>query len=305
MVLNSSRPLFGVGHMSTRWLLTFLLLVAAPLAWAQEPKADKRDKPRTEAKAVRVPYRLIDTHHVMVRIKINGKGPFNFIVDTGCPVLIVSGPVGKKLGLEPDAKGWTVLDKLELEGGLSQEKVKCRVETPFQIEGMNAMGLPGVELHGLLGYAVIARYKMEFDFKEKHMRWTPLDFDPPPPMPLGGAKSQGMASLEAMGGFMKILSFLTGVKPAPPPVPRGFFGFEVADKDGKLVVSRVFEDSPAAIAGLKVGDRIEQAEGEDIATAEELLAWAAQVTPGRPLTLTVSRRGEDSQKLKITAGNGL
>src|ERR1700680_1135129 len=121
------------------WLLALLVLAATSAAWADEPKT-KQDEPRKENRAVNVPYRLIDTHHVMVRIKINGKGPFNFIVDTGCPVLIVSSEVGKKIGLEADAKGWTVLDKLELEGGLAQEKVKCRVETPFQIEGMNSMG---------------------------------------------------------------------------------------------------------------------------------------------------------------------
>src|SRR5262249_42966679 len=130
-------------------LLTLMLIGIAPVAWAGEPTT-KTDEPRKRNRPVAVPYRLIDTHHVMVRVKINGKGPFNFIVDTGCPVLIVSGPVGKKIGLQADAKGWAVLDKLELEGGLAQEKIKCRVETPFQIEGMNSMGLPGVELHGLL-----------------------------------------------------------------------------------------------------------------------------------------------------------
>ena len=289
--------------MNPRWLLAMLLLAAAPAGWAQDTKTDK-EKPRTEAKPVNVPYRLTDTHHVMVRVKINGKGPFNFIVDTGCPVLIVSKEVGKKLGLKAEDKGWTMLDKIELEGGLAQEKVKCRVETPFQIEGMNAMGLPGVELHGLLGYQVIAKYKMEFDFKSPHMRWTPLDFDPPAPVALGGGKNQAMQSLEAMGGLMKVFSFLTGVKPGPPPVPRGFFGFEVSEKDDKVTVTRVLVKGPAASAGLKAGDRIDQVEGEDITSVEELLAWAAEVTPGRTLGLTVTRGGQ-KQKLKITAGNGL
>jgi hypothetical protein len=289
--------------MKSRWLIAILLLGAAPIAWAQDKAADK-EKPRAEAEPVNVPYRLIDTHHVMVRCKINGKGPFNFIVDTGCPVLIVSTPVGKKLGLKANGKGWAVLDKLELEGGLTQEQVKCRVETPFQIEGMNAMGLPGVELHGLLGYQVIAKYKMEFDFKDRNMRWTPLDFDPPPPMPLGGSKNPGLANLEAIGGLMKIFSALTGIKPGPPPVPRGFFGFEVTDKDDQLFVSRVLAKGPAAAAGLMAGDRIEKVEGEEISSSEELFAWAAQVTPGRTLTLGVNRRGE-KQTLKITAGNGL
>jgi hypothetical protein len=283
-----------------RWLLALVLLGAAPLARAQDPPK-KTDEPRKDSGAVMVPYRLTDTHHVMVRAKLNGKGPFNFIVDTGCPVLIVSAPVGKKLGLKADAKGWTVLDTLDLEGGLKQEKVKCRVETPFQIEGMNSMGLPGVELHGLLGYTVIAKYKMEFDFKADQMRWTPLAFDPPPPAPLGG---KAPTSLEAMGGLMKVLSFLAGLKPAPPPVPRGFFGFEVAEKGGVVTVERVLAKSPAAEAGLMAGDRIETVEGDEISNAADLLSRAAKLTPGRALSLTVTR-GSDTKTLKITAGNGL
>jgi hypothetical protein len=271
------------------WLPALLVLAAASAVWADEPKT-KQDEPRKESRAVNVPYRLTNTHHVMVRIKINGKGPFNFIVDTGCPVLIVSAEVGKKIGVQPDAKGWAVLDKLELEGGLSQEKVKCRVETPFQIEGMNSMGLPGVELHGLLGYTVIAKYKMELDFKKNQMRWTPLDFDPPPPVPLGGSKGN-IANLEAMAGLMKVMSFLTGIKPPPPPVQRGFFGFEMTEKDGHVVVERVLLNGPAAKAGMMKGDRIDEVEGEDVGTSADVFGAAAKLTPGRSLNVTVTRDG--------------
>ncbi len=285
-----------------RWMLALVLLGAAPLVWADEPAA-KKIAPRKDkdARPTVVPYRLTNTHHVMVRAKINGKGPFNFIVDTGCPVLIVSAEVGKKLGLTADKKGWTVLDRFDIEGGLAQKKIKCRVETPFQIEGMNSMGLPGVELHGLLGYTVLAKYKMEFDFKKNHLRWTPLAFQPPPPAPLGGKMP---ASLELMGGLMKLASAVLGLKPAPLPVPRGFFGFEVAEKDGKVLVERVLAGTPAAKAGLKAGDRIDQVADHEVKNAAELFQRAATITPGHPLTLTVTR-GSDKQTLKITAGNGL
>ncbi len=285
-----------------RWMLALALVGAASLAWADEPAA-KKDVARTTkaAQPVIVPYRLTNTHHVMVRAKINGKGPFNFIVDTGCPVLIVSSEVGKRLGLNADKKGWTVLDRFDIEGGLTQEKVKCRVETPFQIEGMNSMGLPGVELHGLLGYMVIAKYKMEFDFKTDKLRWTPLTFKPPPPAPLGG---KAPAGLEMMGGLMKFLSAIAGIRPAPPPVPRGFFGFEVADEAGKVLVKRVLAGTPAAKAGLMAGDRIDTIGEDAIKSTADLFSHAAKLTPGRPLTLNV-RRGGDRQTLKITAGDGL
>ena len=35
--------------------------------------------------AFNVPYRLTDTNHFLVRVRINGKGPFNFLVDSGAP----------------------------------------------------------------------------------------------------------------------------------------------------------------------------------------------------------------------------
>jgi len=67
------------------------------------------------------------------------------------------------------------------------------------------------------------------------------------------------------------------------------FGFEVAEKDGKSVVDRVLAKSPAAEAGLKQGDRIEQAEGKTVATPAALLVQAAKILPGRPLGLGVLR----------------
>ena len=164
-----------------RLLYAAAFLALSP-AWAGD--AVPKEQPSFQA-----PYRLTDTKHVLVRVKIDGKGPFNFIVDTGAPILFVSTPVGKKLGLEANDKGVTVLDKLEFEGGLALSGVKCRVETPFQLEGMNGMGLAGVELHGILGYTVLAKFRMEFDFTRDAMRWTPLDWKPPPPQGIGAAVS--------------------------------------------------------------------------------------------------------------------
>src|SRR2546423_15134905 len=122
--------------MTGRWLPLALLLIFPVVLQADEPK--KNDVRKPTATPVLVPYRLTDTHHTLVRVKINGKGPFNFVVDTGCPVFLIAEPVGKKIGLKVE-KGWSTLDKLELEGGLELTKVKARVETPFQIEGMNGM----------------------------------------------------------------------------------------------------------------------------------------------------------------------
>ena len=41
-------------------------------------------------RSYRIPYRITDTNHFLVRVRINGKGPFNFLVDTGAPALYIS-----------------------------------------------------------------------------------------------------------------------------------------------------------------------------------------------------------------------
>src|SRR5579864_6823592 len=102
------------------WLpVALVLLVFVPPSRSQEAKKS--------AQTYQIPYRLTSTLHVLVRAKINGQGPFNFIVDTGAPILVVATSVGKKLGLSADKTGWTTLDRFELEGGAVQKKIKCRV----------------------------------------------------------------------------------------------------------------------------------------------------------------------------------
>ena len=54
-------------------------LSLAPWAQGDEP-------PKPAVKSYEVPYRLTAVKHIVVRAKINGKGPFNFILDTGRPL---------------------------------------------------------------------------------------------------------------------------------------------------------------------------------------------------------------------------
>lgn len=281
-------------HLRFAMLLSVLLVPALV-------RGDEPAKKQLAAEASAVPYRLTDTQHVLVRVKINGKGPFNFIVDTGCPVLIVATPIAKKIGIEPK-KGWATLDMLELEGGLTQNKVKARIETPFQLEGMNGMGLAGVELHGLLGYSVIAKYKMEFDFTRDQLKWKPLAFDPPPPQPIN--VKGGAGGLEMMAGVMKFLSLLSGLGPAPPPVPRGFLGFELNEHDKTVTVAAVLAQGPAAKAGLQKGDRIDEIDGVAIESIADVQRKVARILPGRGMSFQI-QRGNDKREIKITADNGL
>src|SRR5205085_5622856 len=60
-------------------------------------------------------------------------------------------------------------------------------------------------------------------------------------------------------------------------LPICFLGLELADVDGAVTVKAVLADSPAAKAGLKVGDRITEYRGKAVAATADLLKHAAAV----------------------------
>ncbi len=210
--------------------------------------------PLPEVKRFEVPYRLTIPKHVLVRAKINGKGPYNFILDTGAPALIVSTKVCEKLGVKPDNKGWGTFDRFEIEGGVVVPKAPVRIETPFQLEGMNGLGLAGTELHGLIGYNILARYRMKIDFTQDKMTWTELDFMPAPPKGIG--KGGGQGGLEVIGSIMKFAGALLGTKPNYDVTYRIFLGVTLAEENEAVIVKSVLADGPAGKSGLKPGDKV-------------------------------------------------
>src|SRR5262249_58255048 len=113
-------------RMRLLWLPVGLIVLglAPPLAADASQKQAARE---AEAKPQQVPFRLTDTKHVLIRAKINGKGPFNFILDMGAPALFVGTAVCKKLGIEADMRGWGTFDRFEVEGGLVLEQALRRV----------------------------------------------------------------------------------------------------------------------------------------------------------------------------------
>ncbi len=291
--------------MKPRWLgLGLTLLCLGPPLVAAEAK-------KPALKSFRVPYRLTDTHHVLVRVKINGKGPFNFIIDTGAPALFVATAVGKKLGVSPDAKGWGTFDRFEIEGGVVETKLKGRVETPFQLEGMNALGAAGAELHGILGYNVLARYRMEFDFTRDTMTWTRLDFDPGVPKGLG-RKGGAPGGLDTVGSILKMMGALLPRRLPPDVAYRGFLGVELGHPRGKdegVLVKKVLAGGPAdrgkdGQGGLKAGDLITHLQGDDITDLDDFRPLAAKLRAGKEARFTVKRAGKPVTVV-VTVGEGL
>jgi PDZ domain/Aspartyl protease len=275
-------------------ILALILTGLTPLLRAGETNA-------IPSTTYQVPYRLTGTNHVLVRVKINGKGPYHFILDTGAPALFVSTAVGRKLGVKPDKQGWGTFERFAIEGGVVLTNAKGRIEDPFQLEGMNGLGLAGVELHGIIGYTVLARFRLSFDFTQDKMGWTPLAFEPPAPQ---GVEGKAPPGLEALGGIMKMVGAILGRKPDPEVTLRGFLGMGLEDGGDAVVVKTVLPGGPAANAGLQAGDRIRRFQGKNVRSVADVQRLAAKLAAGEAATLTITRSG-DMQTIRIKAGKGL
>jgi serine protease Do len=270
-------------------------------------------------RSFQVPYRLTDTNHFLVRVRINGKGPFNFLVDSGAPALFIATETAKKVGLKPDpTKFWTPVDQVDFEGGARLNGLKARVDDPFQLVGMNALGLPGASIDGILGFTILARFRLEIDLTKDRMTWTRLDHEPhDPPVPRhkpgeNAGAPLGVQAMSALGSFAKGLAFVVGKQHEEEIVPRGFLGLEWSEQveSGRkqVEVRGVLKGSPAAHGGLEAGDRILQINHQAITDLKSARAALAEIRPGDTVPLNVRRgSGSGARELSfaLTASGGL
>jgi len=278
-----------------KYFLTFLFLGLTSPLLADEGK-------KSDAPIYNVPYRLTAAQHVLVRAKINGKGPFNFILDTGAPALFVSTAIGKKLDLTADKGGWTTLDRFVLEGGAVVSKAKARIDDPFQLEGMNGLGLAGAHLDGIIGYNILARFRIEFDFTKDKLAFTPLDYDPPQPQGLG-TRAGATGGLDTMAAIMKFVGGFLGQKAEPEIILPGFLGAQLSDDKDGVQVKSVLDKSPATTAGLQAGDRITHLKGKKVASAADFRRLISKLPAGTTVPLTIARQAQ-TREVTVQLGKG-
>ncbi|CAN5659351.1 hypothetical protein BH23PLA1_BH23PLA1_26740 [soil metagenome] len=300
--------------MIDRSLTKFGLLLAL-FALAPSPYRDDADaiaRTSNVGKAYRIPYRLTETNHLIVRAKLNGAGPFNLVVDTGAPALYVSTEVAEKAGVRPGPRDFfSRVDRLEFEGGATLEDVQTRVEDVYQLVGMNALGLPGAKIDGMIGFNVLARFRLTIDPTDNRMTWNRLDFEPKDMVVPARARGREPAEIQAMGllgGVAKGLALFMGKQPEDQRLGRGFLGLELAETDGVVQVAGLLPGSPAADSGLEVGDVIVRILGRDIGSLDDARLSVSRIEPGDRVSLRV-RSGEDPKasvrELSIHAGEGL
>ncbi len=278
------------------WIgLTAALLVSLPARAGDEAK---------KADSFRVPFQLTDTKHILVRVKINDQGPFHFILDTGAPILILGTEAAKKLQIKTDKSKRATFERFEIEGGLVIENAKGFIDDPFQLTGMNKMNLPGVRLDGIIGYTVLAQYRITYDFTKPHLGWTKLDWTPPSPFGLMDLGGKPPAELASMGALVSFASAIVGRRPDPEIIRRGFLGVELEDTPAGVRIKNVLADSPAARAGLRSGDRIVEFQGKPVTKVADVQRAAAEQQAGADIRLEV-QRGDGKMEVTVTAARGL
>src|SRR5438552_17986456 len=69
-------------------------------------RADDKKSEEKKPEPVIVPFEMLKTGHMAVMIKVNGKGPYRVIFDTGAPMSLLSTKLAKEAEVKTEAKGF-------------------------------------------------------------------------------------------------------------------------------------------------------------------------------------------------------
>jgi hypothetical protein len=248
---------------------------------------------------ITVPFEMLVTQHMTVQIKVNGKGPYRVIFDTGSPITLISNKVAKEAGL---TSGSSSLFSLEtLFGGVSQTKAKS-----LRIGDLEAKDVPVIvmdhptvgilasvlgPIEGIVGFPFFARYKMTLDYQTKELTFVPNGYEP-------------KDALEMM-----MNSLMGQATPEPRRLaPTGLWGIKVAkaenDEEAGVSITEVAKDGPAAKAGLKAGDRLLILDDRWTDSVNDCYA-AASAAPVDVEVVVLIRRDGSEKELKVKPVKGL
>ncbi|MFM7152114.1 MAG: PDZ domain-containing protein [Gemmataceae bacterium] len=245
---------------------------------------------------VTVPFELLKSGHMAVSVRVNGKGPYLLIFDTGAPTSLLNSRVAREANL--NTSGGSTL--LPIFGPFGEAKIKTLEVGNQKAENISCivMDHPTVELiaqklgkkiDGIVGFPFFSRFRLTLDYQNRTMTLQPSGYKPQDVM-------AAMTSVMISGAGKKTLTSAAQ------------WGIQVAkdaddEKDG-INIRSVVRGSAAEKAGLKPGDRLLTLDGRWIDTIEDLYEAAVHVKPGRTTPVTFERGGQ-TQKIMVTPEAGL
>ncbi|CAN5454931.1 hypothetical protein BH10PLA2_BH10PLA2_13100 [soil metagenome] len=258
-------------------------------------RADTPDK-----QPVTVPFEMLVTRHMAVQIKVNGKGPYRVIFDTGAPISLLSSKVAKESGLAKGG-GNSLFSLGSLFGGVEPTKAKTLQVGDLEAKNVPViiMDHPTVEvlasilgpIEGIVGFPFFARYRMTLDYQTKELTFVPNGYEPKDVLEMMMNSVMGQSAPEP-----RRLS------------PSGLWGIKIAkdasDEQAGVRVTEVAKDGPAAKAGLKVGDRILVLDDRWTDSINDCYA-AASTAPVDMDVIVVVRRDGAEKELRVKPLKGL
>jgi hypothetical protein len=272
-----------------------LFVLAAPAVYADAPKTE------APAKAVVVPFELLPSGHMAVKVKVNGEGPYWLIFDTGAPITLVDNKVAKEAGLlkgQPEPlfsffgnRGQVKIEEL-LVGEQAARDVTAVVMDHPTVQAISSafekkLGGP---IEGIVGFPFFARFKITLDYQAKTVTLLPNGYKPP-----DVREAMTAAILAGANSEPKVLA------------PAAQWGLIADKKEGDdeagVTIKVVIPGSPAEAAGLKTGDRLLTIDGRWTDTLVDLYTAAGYVKPGATAPVVVKRDGKEvTVKVKPTSG---
>jgi hypothetical protein len=286
-----------------------LAAVPGPGATRAQPpapaEAEAKSKTAAEAKAKKavVPFELLASNHMVVRAKLNDKGPYRLIFDLGAPITLLSNRASETSGVVKKSAPRSILFAMRGEaevGTLEVGELKAKGLPVIVLDhpALRALGgLLGKPLDGIIGFTFFARYRTTIDYQKREMTFEPVDYE--------------------VKNLMKDLpGRLAGPKVSRTRVlaPGALFGLSVGEPkveagagDGLespgVPVTSVLAGSPADSAGLKPGDVLTALDGRWTTSVADAFAAASGATPGRPVEAVVLRDGKELT-LSVTPAEG-
>jgi hypothetical protein len=270
------------------------IIVSLGLLYIAAPSRAESPEPAS------VPFELLKTKHMAIKIKVNGKGPYRVIFDTGAPVMLLNTRIAKEsgvLGKEMKTPVFTVF------GSMGQVKIKDLEIGTLEAHDVPAMVMdhPTVEMinkflgpiDGIVGFPFFARYKMTLDYQAQRLTFVPNGFNPP----------------DALQAIMAAVMTLADDNPKPKVLaPGAQWGLVLEKKDSDdqpgVTIREVLVGSAAEKGGLQAGDRLLTLDGRwTDSTADAYLA-SGHVKPGVGVKVTI-QRGSKEMALTVEPRFGL
>lgn len=149
-----------------------------------------------------IPFNMVN-HRPFIEVKVNGKGPLRFVVDTGASLSVISVKTAEKLGIRPVARGgnaraiggtgtfpivYGLLDSLTI-GETRIDSVPVYIRTVHSTEDAPE----NERADGYLGLSVLASFALTIDYQARQLSLDRTEIKDEPaaaPQPADAARAQ-------------------------------------------------------------------------------------------------------------------